>query len=70
MSNDGYLDKEHVVCMCIHTHTHTHNGLLLGYKKNRILLSVTTWMGITLSVISQRQMLHGIIDMWDLTKKS
>lgn len=52
------MDKEDVVCV----YTHTHNGLLLSYKKNRILLSVTTWMGITLSEISPKQMLHGIID--------
>ena len=51
---------------------HIHNGiLLLSHKKNEILPSVATWMGlegIMLSEINQtqRQILYDITDMWCL----
>ena len=40
-----------------HTHTHTHNGILLSNKKNEILPSAATWVGlegITLREMSDR----------------
>ena len=46
---DRWMDKEVV---------HIYNGILLGYKKNKILPFTTTWMdpeGIVLSEIRQRK---------------
>ena len=50
MSINRWMDKEHVVDI--------YNGIILGHKKNEILLFVTTWMdleGIMLSEISQTE---------------
>ena len=40
---------------CIHTHTyiHTHNGTLLSYKKNEIMLFITTWMDWEIIILKE-----------------
>ena len=63
MSINRGLDKEDVV--------HIYNGISPSCKKNEIMLFAATcmdWEIIILSEISQRQISHGIINVWNLIK--
>jgi len=45
MSTDRRLDKEGVI--------HTYNGVLVNYKKNKIMPFAATWMGIEMIILSE-----------------
>ena len=58
----------------MYTYTHTHNGLLLSYRKNKLLPFVETWMDledITLSKSDkERQTSYNKVYMWNLEKQT
>ena len=48
---------------------HIDSGILLSHKKNEILSFAIAWIGleiITLSEVSQRQILHDLTCLWNL----
>ena len=56
------MDKEDVV--------HTYSGMLLGHKRNEIMLFAPTWMDLEITILRSKpdRDIYNIPYMWNLKK--
>ena len=51
---------------------HLYNGILLGHKKNKIMVFAATWMDLEIIILSktekERQISYDITYMWNIKK--